>query len=88
MFRHKREEQGGSSVLEKLRRKMQMRNILDNLELDYFLSTIMIWMRGKNVFIEEDCMILNFGSVVECSLPNIFYTYQVLWRLVLPTTIS
>ena len=62
-----KEEQGGSSVKEKLIRKMQIKNILDNLELDYFLSTIMMWMRGKNVFIEEDCMILNFGLVVFCS---------------------
>ena len=66
IFRQEREVQGGSSLLEKLTRKMQMKNILDNLELDYFLSTIMIWMRGKNVFIEEDCMILNFGFGFLC----------------------
>ena len=66
LFRLERDDQGGRSVLEKLRRKIQMRNILENLELDYFLSTIMIWMRGKNVFIEEDCMILNFGFGFLC----------------------
>ena len=31
------------------------------------LEDIVQWIRGKNVFIEEDCMIINFGLVVVCS---------------------
>ena len=48
-----------------------MDNIVDNLKLEHLLSDIMVWMRGKNVFIEEDCMIVNFGFVVTYSRPNI-----------------
>ena len=28
-----------------------------------FVADILLWIRGKNVFIEEDCMIVNFGFV-------------------------
>ena len=63
VFRHEKNELGGTTFKEKLRRKMQIKNILDNLELDYFLSTLMIWMRGRNVFIDEDCTIFNYGLV-------------------------
>jgi hypothetical protein len=31
------------------------------------LEDIVQWISGKNVFIEEDCMIINFGLVVVCS---------------------
>ena len=27
------------------------------------VSDILQWIRGKNVFVEEDCMLLNFGFV-------------------------
>ena len=29
-----------------------------------FVEDIVRWIRGKNVFLEEDCKILNFGFVV------------------------
>ena len=32
-------------------------------DASYFLEDILQWIRGKNVFIEEDCMIVNFGFV-------------------------
>ena len=41
-----------------------MYNILEHLELETFLGDIMKWSQGKNVFLEEDCMILNYGLVV------------------------
>ena len=56
---------------------MVLQNILDNLELKEFLENIMKWLQGKNVFIEEDCMILNFGLVVIFSRSNILLMRQV-----------
>ena len=64
MFRLERDGQGKGSVKEKLRRKMAIFNILEHLELETFLGDIMKWSQGKNVFLEEDCMILNYGLVV------------------------
>ena len=67
---------------------MKIREILNNLEPEYFLTELMMWMKGKNVFIEEGCMILNFGLVVTINQQNIFLTYQVLWRLAISPTVS
>ena len=87
MFRYEREDQGGVSVKEKLERKMKIKYILDNLEPEVFLEKIMIWTQGKNVLIEEDCMILNYGLVVDCSRTNLLLIYQVLWKLALPPNV-
>ena len=76
LFRLK-EDQGKISFKEKLGRKMVLQNILDNLELKEFLENIMKWLQGKNMFIEEDCMILNFGLVVIFSRSNILLMRQV-----------
>ena len=87
LFRQEREDQGGVSVKEKLERKMKIKYILDNLEPEVFLEKIMIWTQGKNVLIEEDCMILNYGLVVDCSRTNLLLIYQVLWKLALPPNV-
>ena len=57
--RLERENQDQGSVKEELKRK----KIVVQLELEFFLTDLMLWMQGKNVFIKEDCMILNFGLV-------------------------
>ena len=88
MFRLEREEQWGETTKQGLSRKMKIREILNNLEPEYFLTELMMWMKGKNVFIEEGCMILNFGLVVTINQQNIFLTYQVLWRLAISPTVS
>ena len=77
MFRLEREGQGGVSVKEKLTRKMEVKNILENLKLETFLRNITKWTQGKNVLLEEDCMVLNYGLVAVCSKPNILLSYQV-----------
>ena len=59
MFRLESVQQGQESFKEELKRK----TIVVQFELEYFLTHLMLWMQGKNVFIEEDCMILNFGLV-------------------------
>ena len=59
MCRLERENQDQGSVKEELKRK----KIVVQLELEFFLTDLMLWMQGKNVFIKEDCMILNFGLV-------------------------
>ena len=66
---------------------MKIKHILKNLKPEAFLEKIVMWTQGKNVFIEEDCIILNYGLVIVCSRTNLLLTYQVLWRLVLPPTV-
>ena len=63
-FRLEWEDEGGSSVKEKLSRKIEMKKVLEDLNPTNFLETVMTWKQGKNVFIEEDCIVLNFGFVV------------------------
>ena len=59
MFRLGSKKQGQGSVKEELKR-----NEIDvQLELEYFLTDLMLWKQGKNVFKEEDCIILNFWLV-------------------------
>jgi len=72
--RLEREEQWGETTKQGLSRKMKIREILNNLEPEYFLTELMMWMKGKNVFIEEGCMILNFGFYGDLQYPQLFLT--------------
>ena len=59
-------------MLKKLSSNIELnsKRILDDLRPGDFLQEILKWKQGKTVFMEEDCMILNFGEVI------VLYAYK------------